>query len=85
MKFTLTMPIDWKAVLLHIPAEKLSRDQETVVTERAKRLSGISQGHGIMTHFTFKQTIKASCGNKWIISYIYSRQQSELHSIKLIV
>lgn len=83
MKFTLTMPIDLKAVLLHTPAEKLSRDQETAVTERAKRLLGIAQGHGIVTHFTFKQTIRQRCDNKCIIRYIYSRQQSELLSIRL--
>lgn len=83
MKFALTMPIDLKAVLLHTPAEKLSGDQEAAVTEKAKKLSEIAQGHGAVTHFTLKQTIRQGCDNKCIIRYIYSRQQSESLSIGL--
>lgn len=68
----------WKH-LFHKPAEELSRDWEAAVTERTKRLPGISWGHSIVTLFTFKQSFDNEC----VIRYIYSRQQFELLSIRL--
>lgn len=60
----------------------MSRDWVAEVNERTKRLLGISWGHGIVTHFMFKQTIRQGCDNKCIIRYIYGRQRFELLSIR---
>lgn len=74
------MSIILKTVLFHILAKEC---QEIRRQQWLKEHKDFTQGRGIVTQFTFKQTIKQSCHNKCIIQCIYSRQKFELFRIRL--